>query len=227
MLRVNEKHLREYMVMNVVGGIYTSNHRTDSLYLPADDRRHYIAWSEVAKEEFAQDYWHRLWAFYNEGGVEHVAAYLTSHDLRRFSATAPPAKTSAFWAIVHADRSSDEAELADVIDALGNPIAFCISHLVLKANALSREALAEGLKDRKHRRAIPHRLERAGYISVDSDARDGFWVVDGTRQRIFAHQDLRPGDRKTAAEMLCKLGGSLAALAEWGAERGLNCNQIG
>ena len=183
--------------------------------------------SEVTKEEFEQDYWQRLWAFYDEGGVEHVAPYLTSHDLSRFSATAPPAKTSAFSAIVHADRSSDEAELADVIDALGNPIAFCISHLVLTANALSREALAEGLKDRKRRRAIPHRLERAGYNAVDSDARDGFWVVDSTRQRILAHQDLGPGDRKTAAEMLCKLGGSLAELAEWAAGRGLSGNQIG
>ena len=215
MLRVNEKHLREYTVPNVVGVIYTTNHRTDSLYLPVDDRRHYVAWSEVAKEDFDQEYWRALWAWYADGGSGHVAAYLASHDLGDFSATAPPPKTPAFWSMAHADRSSDEAELADVIDALNNPVAFCLSHIVTKAEAMPKVALAEGLKDRKHRRAIPHRLERAGYITVDSDTRDGHWVIDNSRQRIYALKDLGPGDRKTAAEMLRNFGGSLLKLADW------------
>jgi hypothetical protein len=222
MLRVNEKHLREYTVPNVVGVIYTTNHRTDSLYLPADDRRHYVAWSEVAKEDFDQKYWDTLWAWYADSGSGHVAAYLASHDLGGFSATAPPPKTPAFWSMVHADRSSDEAELADVIDALGKPIAFCLSHIVNKAEVMPMVALAEGLKDRKYRRAIPHRLERAGYISVDSDTQDGHWVIDDSRQRIYARKDLGPGDRKTAAEMLRNFGGSLAKLAEWASARNLH-----
>ena len=125
-LRVNEKNRREYAVPNVVGVIYTTNHRTNSLYLPADDRRHYVAWSEATKEDFSQEYWEAQWAWYKEGGSGHVAAYLSSLDLGSFSATAPPAKTTAFWAIAHADRSSDEAELADVIDALGKPVALCV-----------------------------------------------------------------------------------------------------
>ena len=44
-LRVNEKHLKEYHVLNCLGLIITTNHKTDGLYLPADDRRHYVAWS--------------------------------------------------------------------------------------------------------------------------------------------------------------------------------------
>jgi Family of unknown function (DUF5906) len=221
-LRVNEKHLREYTVPNVAGVIYTTNHRTDSLYLPPDDRRHYVAWSEVANEDFDPEHWLALWTWYRNGGLAHVAAYLASHELGGFSATAPPAKTPAFWSMAHADRSSDDAELADVIDALGNPIAFCLSHIVAKAEAIPKVALAEGLKDRKHRRAIPHRLERAGYITVDSDAQDGHWVIEKSRQRIYARKDLALGYRKSAADTLRSFDGSLSKLAEWAAAKNLD-----
>ena len=40
-LRVDEKNLREYSVPNVVGVVITTNHKTDGIYLPADDRRHF------------------------------------------------------------------------------------------------------------------------------------------------------------------------------------------
>ncbi len=48
-LRVDEKHLREYSVPNVCGVIITSNHKSDGIYLPADDRRHFVAWSPLSK----------------------------------------------------------------------------------------------------------------------------------------------------------------------------------
>ena len=38
-LRVDEKHLREHAVLNCTGVIITSNHKTDGIYLPDDDRR--------------------------------------------------------------------------------------------------------------------------------------------------------------------------------------------
>ena len=34
---------------NVCGVIITTNHKTDGIYLPADDRRHYVAWSDLTK----------------------------------------------------------------------------------------------------------------------------------------------------------------------------------
>ena len=46
-LRVDEKHLREHCVFNVCGVIITTNHKADGIYLPADDRRHYVAWSDL------------------------------------------------------------------------------------------------------------------------------------------------------------------------------------
>src|SRR5215208_5703916 len=41
-LRVDEKNLREYSIPNVCGVIITSNHKTNGIHLPADDRRHYL-----------------------------------------------------------------------------------------------------------------------------------------------------------------------------------------
>src|SRR5262249_3505100 len=37
-LRVDEKHLREHNIVNCCGVIITTNHKTDGIYLPADDR---------------------------------------------------------------------------------------------------------------------------------------------------------------------------------------------
>ena len=60
-LRCNEKHVREYAVLNVVGVIITSNHLTDGLYLPPDDRRHFVAWSSVTRDTFSPSYWTEYW----------------------------------------------------------------------------------------------------------------------------------------------------------------------
>ena len=49
-LRVNEKNLREHYVPNVTGVIITTNHKTDGIFLPADDRRHFVAWSDLTRE---------------------------------------------------------------------------------------------------------------------------------------------------------------------------------
>jgi hypothetical protein len=122
-LRVNEKNLREHYVFNCLGLVITTNHKTDGIYLPADDRRHYVAWSHSTREEFPPDYWNELWRWYQSGGFGHVAAYLSEYDLDDFDPKAPPPKTAAFWDIVHAGTPPEDAELADVIDALGNPDA--------------------------------------------------------------------------------------------------------
>ena len=119
-LRCDEKNLREYNVTNCLGLVLTSNYRTDSIYLPPDDRRFFVAWSNAQRSEFADDYWIKLWNWYeNEGGFGHVAAYLRDYDLTEFNAKAEPPRTPAFWAIVDNCRAPEEAELADGIDELG------------------------------------------------------------------------------------------------------------
>ena len=42
-LRCDEKNLREHKILNVCGVVITKNYKTDGIYLPVDDRRHYVA----------------------------------------------------------------------------------------------------------------------------------------------------------------------------------------
>jgi hypothetical protein len=198
-LRVDEKNLREYSVPNCCGVVITTNHKADGIFLPADDRRHYVGWSDLKKEDFVADYWTRIWAWYDQGGDRHVAAYLAELNLAEFDPKAPPPKTAAFWDIVDANRASEEAELADIFDELGNPAVATLA----KITAQAHDDLGDWLKDRRNRRAVPHRLERCGYISVrNGDAEDGLWVVAGKRQVIYARVDLSVRDRVVAARGL-------------------------
>jgi hypothetical protein len=199
-LRINEKHLREYYVFNVVGFIVTTNHKTDGIYLPADDRRHFVAWSERTKDDFAPDYWNRLWSWYQrEGGFGHVAAYLSELDISSFDPSAPPPKTPAFWDIVSASSAPEDAELADVLDAFGNPDAVTLLQLIAKATGET----SEWLMNRKNRRAIPHRMERCGYVPVMNPTRDtGLWVINGVRQVIYARAALSREEQVHAARRL-------------------------
>ena len=182
-LRCDEKNIREYAVMNVCGVVITTNHKSDGIFLPADDRRHFVAWSDLTRDRFAKEYWTGLYEWYAAGGTAHVAAYLAGIDLSDFDPKAPPPKTEAFWDIVDANRAPEDAELADLIDALGKPEAVPLSRLADMATG----AFQEWLQDRRYRRQIPHRLEAAGYVPVrNPTADDGLWKVRGKRQVIYA-----------------------------------------
>src|SRR5215470_8950552 len=62
-LRVDEKYLREHNVLNCCGVVITTNYKSDGIYLPPDDRRHYVAWSNLTRSDFVDDYWTTLWDF--------------------------------------------------------------------------------------------------------------------------------------------------------------------
>jgi hypothetical protein len=204
-LRCDEKNLREHSVMNVCGVIITSNHKQDGIYLPADDRRHYVAWSERTKEEFSETYWRNLYAWYGAGGYGHVGAYLASLDLSGFNPKAPPPKTAAFQDIVDANRAPEDAEMADALEALQSPQAVTVDMLCTYAS----DSFREFLKDRRSSRQIPHRLEAAGYISVRNDTQtDGRWKVDGRNVVIYAKRDLSIRDRIGAAMAIGRRGQS-------------------
>jgi hypothetical protein len=209
-LRIDGKNKLEYYIPNCCGVVITSNYK-DAFYLPADDRRHYVAWSELEKEQFNEAYWNRIYRYYEkEGGFEHVIAYLDALDLSAFNPKAPPKQTEAFWDIVNLNRAPEEAELADVLDKLGRPRVTTLDSITNKAEELApkdengredRNSLAAFLKDRRNRRVIPHRLERCGYVSVRNlDApSDGLWKRNGKRQAVYGRVDLSPAERLKAA----------------------------
>jgi hypothetical protein len=133
-LRVDEKHVRQYLIPNIVGVVITSNH-PDSLYLPSGDRRHYFASNmELKKEDFREDYWTALYGYYKSGGCEHVAAYLHQVDLSDFDPKAPPPKTAAFHHAVNVNQAPENDDLGDALDQLGDPEAASIGQLINRAS---------------------------------------------------------------------------------------------
>ena len=202
--RCDEKNIREHSVLNVCGVIITTNHKSDGIHLPPDDRRHFVAWSDVPRDEFDEEYWRNLWQWYEQGGIANVAAYLHALDLSDFDPKAPPPKTEAFWHIVNAGRAHEESELADVLDAMGNPDAVTLEMLTRYAK-LHFIDLYDWLTERRNRRQIPHKLESVGYEPIRNDAaRDGLWKIDGRRAVVYARRTLTARDRIRAAQELSR-----------------------
>ena len=210
-LRVDEKNIAEHAVFNVCGVVFTTNHETDGMYLPPDDRRHYVAWSTKTPADFPDGYWKKLYDWYDAGGRSHVAAYLASYDLSAFDPKAPPPKTPAFWAIVDANRPAEDAELADVLDTLKvkdpskdpedwpYPPAVTLTMVADASNA----GLKNWLQDRKNARQIPHRMKTAGYVAYRNPAaKDGLWKIRRRRQVVYVKEELSVPERQRAVEGL-------------------------
>lgn len=91
---------------------------------------------------------------------------------------------------------------------MGNPAATTLAKVASAANnGAANVDFAMWVGDRKNRRAVPYRMERCGYVPVRNPDRDtGLWVVNGTRQVIYAKASLSVCDRHTAARQLARIG---------------------
>jgi hypothetical protein len=192
-LRINEKYINEYYILNLAGMVITTNYR-DALKLPADDRRHYVAFSERRGEEFPTEYWNEFWAWYETRGFAHVAALLYQYDLSNFDPKAEPRKTDAFDYMVAASRGAAYSELADAIDKLVNPQVLTIDELMVVAPNL------EWLRDATKRGVTGHRISDCSYVAIKNPtAKDGLWKINGRRQTIYVHSDVPPDQRVNVA----------------------------
>jgi hypothetical protein len=224
MLTVADKCVRPHDIMNVVGVIYTTNHKADGLYVPPEDRRHYFAWSERRRADFQQDRWRNYWpgierddekkdeyrrGYWQQmkaGAGKHVAAYLASRDVSRFNPGADPPQTPAWHAIVAANAEPQDADLLDVLDRLddfgrGRPAAVTLDQI--RQSCDCPEGLQRFFADPKNRRTANHRLERAGYASVNNpDNAEGRWRIEGKRQMVYAQRDLSAAEQQAAARDL-------------------------
>lgn len=207
-MTVSDKWIKQHPIMNLVGVIFTTNHLTDGLYLPAEDRRTYVAWNEdTAPTDFPEGFWREFYDWYNDGGLQHVAAHLASLDVSDFDPKAEPPKTEAFWTIVQANTSAEDADMADALDRLGwldnvRPAALTLDMLLDEASG----DLAKFLSDRtKSAKAITHRLAKFGYTTVrNMDAADGYWQIGGKggkRRVIYALGSDRSTRDKAAREL--------------------------
>jgi hypothetical protein len=209
-LKVNDKYLRHFTVLNCVSPIVTAN-KKQSFYLPADDRRNYVAWSTLTAEKFTKEFWDDFWVWYRNGGYGHVAAFLTALDISKFNPFKPPPKTAAFWEIVTNNMVPEDAELADAIQALGKadpngniilPNAIT-THQVAQAVSANAGDFFDYLTNRKNNRVIHHRMAECGYVPIRYKHRDdGYWQIGPKRHVIYAKANLTVPEQYRAAEAL-------------------------
>jgi hypothetical protein len=193
--RCNPKFVKPYYVLNVTGVIITTNHKVGGLFLPADDRRHFVAWSTKEMNDFGPAYWTKYWARLNGGGADAVAKHLRTLDLAAFDAKAAPEHTQAFWEMVDAMRSEEEGDMADMIESLRNPRALMVVDLISRAELLQRFRFAEFLKDPAKRRSVVIRLEGCGYRRLDNpDDKRGRWNIGGQRGSVYVLRQLTDHD---------------------------------
>lgn len=199
-LLCNTKYTPQVYVQNIMRVVYTTNHKADGMYFPADDRRHFVAWSNLSKDDFDKDYFIEFWKWYEAGGYGHVAAYLRQRDISKFDPKAAPPKTAAFQLMVHANRAPESNEMATVLEELGNPDAVTIELLAYQAFMLRMSDFKTWLEDRSKRKLIAFRLEEAGYTFVANPSNaEGRWKVKGKNTTIYAKADLPEGKRQEAA----------------------------
>jgi hypothetical protein len=174
------------------------------MYLPPDDRRHFVAWSERTPADFRAGFWSDFWDWYNEGGLWHVVAYLRQCAISSFKPGEPPPKTEAFWDIVNANRPADETALDEVLDLMMRPDVVTIKQVSDHPGAPFE--LAEWLRDRKHRRIIPRHFGDCGYVTVHNPdaANRGRWRIGGRKVVIFGRKDLPQRELLAAARKLAE-----------------------
>ena len=96
-------------------------------------------------------------------------------------------------------RSSEDAELADVLDKLNNPDAVTLAQIKRAAS----DDFEQWLTERKNWPSLPHRMERCGYVPFRNDgADDGLWKFDGKRQVIYVKTTLSSSERELATRSL-------------------------
>lgn len=191
-LMIDEKNTHEYYVPNLVGVIITTNHKAGGIFLTAEDRRHLVAWSPTELSDYPNGYFAQLWQWYDQGGLEDIAAYLMQRDVSTFDPKAPPPKTPAFWEIVTSSQAPESGELDDTLTKLGYPLIVTLDQL---AGLDSDPDFVKHLKDRRNRRMIPRWMEAVGYIVIrNPDSRQGLWKVYGKKQIVYGKATASPRD---------------------------------
>jgi hypothetical protein len=216
-LNVVDKWIKQHAMMNLLGCIITTNHRTDGLYIPREDRRHYAAWSDVLPEQFTEDYWNDFANWLEAEGNENVAAYLATLDVRDFNPKARPPKTEFWHAMVNASRHTETSDLLDVLDTVAlytgldepiYPSAVTIELLIRWARTSPKlKETADWLIDRSKRRQANHRLEKIGYTPHTNKANEGLWVIKGRRQVVYVRRELTADERQAAVRLLLETNG--------------------
>lgn len=184
--RINPKFGVQCTIPNLNATVIMTNHLTGGLYLPEDDGRHAVFWSEARRghDGINDDYFTALYAWFDDGGMENCAAYLMGIDVSDFKPKGMPPRTPAFYRMVEGGRSDEQNDLGDVVKLMGDK-AFSIPELSMTARVNNYPELAEWLLKKGHR-LIGQSLMEAGCVKhINPNERRGRWLMAGRQVNLY------------------------------------------
>lgn len=178
---VNPKYGKKYSVKMHCGVVLTTNHLSNGIYIPEDDRRYDVIECATMKEMDLEDekarraYFSELWEWFYEGGDTHVAAFLHERDITNFNPNNGQRKTDAHKTVVAGGMRGD-SWIDDILEELGRPDAVRSDWILAKAEA-------NGEKDAKTK--INNALARSGYNMLRSTMKDGRWKFGNKKHVVY------------------------------------------
>jgi hypothetical protein len=187
-LDCNEKHKGQYPVANVMRLVITTNHQVDGLHMDPNDRRHYCAWSDAEKMTEADA--NAIYAWYENGGLDAVAHFLRTLDLkaRGFNAKAPPPRTGWWHQLVANGATAEEERFGDALDKLGKPEWVTLPQ-VAEAGGLE---LAGWIAAPANKRKLEREMVKSGYQRLPNphEPKKGRWHLNGLRVVVYRRSDV-------------------------------------
>jgi hypothetical protein len=222
MLTIDEKNLPTYEIPNITSVIITTNHLTDGMYLPPDDARYYVAWTDQKRDEEIADRCDRLWMWYKRPEAHawaHVAAYLHSIDISQWNSKVPPPRTEAWYDMVGGALAHEAGDLAELLDGMDSPDAVTLRAVVNNATGTFHQFLT----DRANRRLIGHRFRDCGMTPVKNPGSNNpktKWRWSFGRDHngssvtgpVYAKEDLTETERIAAAHAASKASDGIGRL---------------
>lgn len=184
--RINPKYGRKSVIPNLNATIIMTNHLTGGLYVPADDGRHAVFWSDARRGHAGLDdaYFDGLWAWLDAGGLENCAAYLLAINVQDFKPKGMPPRTPAFYAMMEGSRSDEQNDLVDLLKFMDDK-PFSILQLSSTARMNGMPELGDWLV-KKNPRGVNHALLENGCQKHENpDERRGRWLVLGKQTVLY------------------------------------------
>jgi hypothetical protein len=197
---INPKYGSKYSMRMFCGVIITTNHLTQGIYIPQDDRRYDVIECATKREigmdkQQFSDYFNELWAWFNnEDGRENIVAYLENRDISNFNASTGQRQTSAHKVVVQQALNYDHW-LHDIIDELGDPVA-------IRGDWIIEKAVATGMKEVEVRRLMVHAIDRTEYRKLPNlKSADGrFRFGTGKKFTLYAKYGIGENEALNAVD---------------------------
>ena len=213
MLRVNTKFVPAHHVPNVAGTAITTNSKETGLFLPPDDRRHFVAWSELDQDDFGSGVFpgtaqlvRRRW---------HRPRRRLAESSRRLPVRPKGAATAdpAFWSIVNANRAEEDNRAPALEEWLidggklpppSRSTGCWISRSIPITATLELLKTLNEIKGPRRRKA-PDFFHAAGYVPVHNPGqkKEGRWKIRRRNVIVYARIELSPAERLEAARTFC------------------------